>query len=192
MIANPAYKGEWSPRRIANPDYFVDENPGRIPAVKGVMFEVMINTGMAAFDNVLVARDEAVVAEFAKLSWLVEKTMQETAAKLERRTRAKEERLKLLDEGGYYNLAMFYLGEASEFVEDNFILTVALGITMVAASAYMCCTGIDDPEFGPEEDLPEDEADAPEAQGVGEGLLERKVERAPTSDDSHADDEGDE
>lgn len=27
MIDNPAYKGEWAPRKIANPDYFEDLTP---------------------------------------------------------------------------------------------------------------------------------------------------------------------
>ena len=27
MIDNPAYKGEWAPRKIANPAYFEDNTP---------------------------------------------------------------------------------------------------------------------------------------------------------------------
>ena len=27
MIDNPAYKGEWAPRKIPNPAYFEDKNP---------------------------------------------------------------------------------------------------------------------------------------------------------------------
>ena len=27
MIDNPAYKGEWAPRQIPNPDFFVDLEP---------------------------------------------------------------------------------------------------------------------------------------------------------------------
>lgn len=27
MIPNPAYKGEWKPKQIPNPEYFVDEKP---------------------------------------------------------------------------------------------------------------------------------------------------------------------
>lgn len=27
MIDNPAYKGEWAPRKISNPDYFEDLTP---------------------------------------------------------------------------------------------------------------------------------------------------------------------
>ena len=27
MIDNPAYKGEWAPRKIAKPDYFEDLTP---------------------------------------------------------------------------------------------------------------------------------------------------------------------
>jgi hypothetical protein len=27
MIDNPAYKGEWAPRKIPNPDYFEDLTP---------------------------------------------------------------------------------------------------------------------------------------------------------------------
>ena len=29
MVDNPAYKGEWAPRKIANPDYFEDLTPVR-------------------------------------------------------------------------------------------------------------------------------------------------------------------
>jgi calnexin len=192
MIDNPAYKGEWAPRKIENPDYFVDESPGRLPDLKGVMFEVMINSGQAAFDNVLVSRNEDAVEAFSKISWLVEKTMQETASKLAQRERAREERQKLLEEGGYYNLAMYYLGEATEIVEDNFVLTIVVGVTIVAASAYMCCAGFDD--MGPleeeEEDEPglnggaeDDQASGHPAAGVGEGLLERKDAPADDADE---------
>ena len=29
MIDNPAYKGEWAPRKILNPDYFEDLTPAK-------------------------------------------------------------------------------------------------------------------------------------------------------------------
>lgn len=29
MIDNPAYKGEWAPRKIPNPDYFEDLTPAK-------------------------------------------------------------------------------------------------------------------------------------------------------------------
>jgi hypothetical protein len=29
MIDNPAYKGEWAPRKIPNPDFFEDLHPAK-------------------------------------------------------------------------------------------------------------------------------------------------------------------
>ncbi|KAJ2950345.1 hypothetical protein O0L34_g8582 [Tuta absoluta] len=65
LIPNPAYKGKWSPRRIPNPHYFKDDHPYRMTPITAVGFELWSMSPRLLFDNLLVADDEAVAAQWA-------------------------------------------------------------------------------------------------------------------------------
>jgi len=156
MIDNPDYKGEWAPRRIPNPDFFEDKSPGSLPPLAGLAIEVMINTGGTAFDNVLVTRDEAEAHSFADHTWAVEQAAQAQSAKDASRTAARAERQKLLEDGSAWSMALYYLGEAQEVVEDNMVVAIIIGTACVLVPmilCFSCCSDFEDAE--------------PEAQGGG-------------------------
>ena len=55
MIDNPAYKGEWAPRKISNPNYFEDVNPVKsLVPIGGVGIELWTMTEDILFDNVYI------------------------------------------------------------------------------------------------------------------------------------------
>lgn len=205
LIDNPEYKGEWKPRRIPNPDYFVDEHPARLPVLAGLMFEVMINTGGIAFDNVLVSQDEASASAFTAATWAVENAAQSSAAKEERLRAAREARLELLQEGGLWNTAQYYFGEASEFVETHLVISVIVASLVIVGSTVYCFTLPSEPDIAlPEGEFDEEEEDEPtgtahvggravgrqfhEAAGVGGSDGEAKEEE----EEDDVEDEGDE
>ena len=51
-IDNPAYKGVWAPQKIANPDYFEDQNPYVFSPLAGVAFEWWTMQDNILVDNV--------------------------------------------------------------------------------------------------------------------------------------------
>ena len=54
----------WSPRKIANPDYYDDKTPLKnIAPIGGVALEIWTMDEGYYFDNVLVANDPAVAAD---------------------------------------------------------------------------------------------------------------------------------
>ncbi|KAA0153943.1 hypothetical protein FNF28_06885 [Cafeteria roenbergensis] len=202
LIDNPAYKGEWKPRRIENPGYFLDEHPARKLVLSGLMFEVMINTGGIAFDNVLVSQDEASSSAFTAATWAIENADQTAAAKEERLRIAREARLKLLEEGGLWNTAQYYFGELSEFVESHLVLSVVVASLVIVASTVYCFTLPTEPDLAmPEGEYDEYEEDGPtgtahvggraagrqvQAAGVGDSDAEEEEEEEEAADEDEA------
>jgi len=68
VIDNPAYQGIWAPKEIANPDYFELEKPN-LEAVAAIGIEIWTMQDGILFDNILVAHDEGVAAEYRKTTW---------------------------------------------------------------------------------------------------------------------------
>ncbi|KAF6748416.1 Calreticulin family-domain-containing protein [Ephemerocybe angulata] len=55
LIDNPAYKGEWAPRKIPNPAFFEDKAPVKsLPKIGGVGIELWTMTEDILFDNIYV------------------------------------------------------------------------------------------------------------------------------------------
>jgi len=55
MIDNPEYKGEWAPRKIANPNFFEDLTPVKsLSKIGGVGIELWTMTEDILFDNIYV------------------------------------------------------------------------------------------------------------------------------------------
>ena len=66
MIKNPAYKGEWAPRKIPNKDWFEDKQPNKFASVGGVGFELWTMDDGIAFDNIYIGNDPEQALKFAR------------------------------------------------------------------------------------------------------------------------------
>ncbi len=68
FIDNPAYQGIWAPKQIPNPEYFVLDKPNLEP-IAAIGIEIWTMQDGILFDNILVAHDEAVAAEYRETTW---------------------------------------------------------------------------------------------------------------------------
>ena len=67
-------QGVWKPRKIANPDYFLDESPlANIGKVGGVAIEIWTMDEGYLFDNVLIANDGSVAQAKRDALWAPKK-----------------------------------------------------------------------------------------------------------------------
>ena len=66
---NPNYKGPWKPPEIPNPEYFVDNTPYLFPTFYSLGFELLSADGHIAFNNILIADDEAAVVKWNSEFW---------------------------------------------------------------------------------------------------------------------------
>jgi hypothetical protein len=81
MIDNPAYKGEWAPRQIPNPDYFEDLHPASsLNKIGGVGVELWTMTEDILFDNIYVGHSPEDARKLAEETFFVKKPL-ETAQK---------------------------------------------------------------------------------------------------------------
>jgi hypothetical protein len=69
MIPNPEYKGEWKPRRILNPDYFLETHPHNVAPMIGIGIELWNHMAEVEFDNFYLGHDLAAALEFARTTW---------------------------------------------------------------------------------------------------------------------------
>jgi len=80
MIDNPVYIGEWSPRKIANPDYFEDLEPVKhLNKIGGVGIELWTMTEDILFNNIYVGHSvddaKALAAETYDVKKLIESAL---------------------------------------------------------------------------------------------------------------------
>lgn len=65
-----ALQGPWSPKKIANPDYFLDEEPlANVGKVGGVAIEVWTMDNNYYFSNILVDQDPSVAEKARDQYW---------------------------------------------------------------------------------------------------------------------------
>ena len=82
MIDNPAYIGEWAPRKIPNPDYFEDLTPVKsLKPIGGVGIELWTMTEDILFDNLYIGNSVEDAAALAKETWEVKHELEEAAKK---------------------------------------------------------------------------------------------------------------
>ncbi len=82
MIDNPAYKGEWAPRKISNPNYFEDVNPVKsLVPIGGVGIELWTMTEDILFDNVYIGHSVEDARKLAEETYFVKKAVEEAAEK---------------------------------------------------------------------------------------------------------------
>jgi calnexin len=95
MIDNPDYKGPWSPRKIANPDFYEDKTPLKnLAAIMGVGIELWTMQNDMMFDNIYVGNSFADAKKLAEESWAVKHKIEEATAEADD---AKEEAEKKAD-----------------------------------------------------------------------------------------------
>lgn len=70
-------QGEWAPAKIANPKYFKDDSPlAHIGKINAVAIEIWTMDSGVYFDNIVVANDPAVAAEFRDTTWAPKKAVE--------------------------------------------------------------------------------------------------------------------
>merc|ERR1740123_2631443 len=83
-ISNPAYKGFWEAKKIANPEYVDDDSVYKFDAFGFIGFDLWQVKGNTIFDNIIITDDVAEADSFAK-KWkdlsAVEKAKEEEDAK---------------------------------------------------------------------------------------------------------------
>merc|ERR1711866_5679 len=65
-ISNPAYKGFWEAKKIANPDYVDDDSVYKFDEFSFIGFDLWQVKGNTIFDNIIIADDAAEADSFAK------------------------------------------------------------------------------------------------------------------------------
>jgi calnexin len=169
MIANPAYKGPWAPRQIANPNYFVDEQPSNLAKIGAVAVEILVNDAGISFDNILLGHDEAAAREFAALTFdpkFAEETRAQAQAKLERERGL---RAQLWNEGVLGKVQYVVLDMSDAVLAHPFIAALALLASTLGLIYWCVFTGMRPPprpEHSKEEEE-EEEQEPQQQQGKG-------------------------
>merc|ERR1739848_435353 len=65
-ISNPAYKGFWEAKKIANPDYVDDDSVYKYADFGFIGFDLWQVKGNTIFDNIILTDDKAEADSFAK------------------------------------------------------------------------------------------------------------------------------
>ena len=82
MIDNPAYKGEWAPRKIPNPNYFEDSTPVKsLVPIGGVGIELWTMTEDILFDNIYIGHSVEDARKLAEETYFVKKAVEEAIEK---------------------------------------------------------------------------------------------------------------
>ena len=88
MVDNPAYIGPWTPRKISNPNYFVETNPARkLAGIEAVSVEVWTTNKGILFDNFVLAHSQAEAFRFAEKTF----SKKAQAEAVQEKSRQKEE-----------------------------------------------------------------------------------------------------
>lgn len=71
------YQGPWSPKKIANPDYYLDEEPLKnVGKIGGVALEIWTMDDNYFFDNILIAADPSAAEEARETYWQPKKELE--------------------------------------------------------------------------------------------------------------------
>jgi len=77
MIDNPAYKGEWAPRKIPNPAFFEDLTPVKsLAKIGGVGIELWTMTEDILFDNIYIGHSVADAKALAAETFDIKKPLE--------------------------------------------------------------------------------------------------------------------
>lgn len=73
-------RGEWAPRKIANPDYYEIENPYEMNKLGGIGFELWTMTADILFDNIYVGHSAADAKKLAAETFHLKFPLEKAAA----------------------------------------------------------------------------------------------------------------
>ena len=140
LIANPAYKGPWAPRKVANPVYYEDPALARLggASLGGVGVEVWTMDGGIVLDNVLVTRSTADAAAVRDTIWrpkFESQVAQQSQA--DRAARAAE-----AEEGGILERMAFWASELLDLAQAHPWATlgaIAVALTFIMGSCVALC-----------------------------------------------------
>merc|ERR1711956_104782 len=90
-ISNPAYKGFWEAKKIANPEYEDDDAVYKFDDIGFVGFDLWQVKGGAIFDNIIITDDKAEADAFAR-KWKELNDLETIKKKLEDETKAAEDK----------------------------------------------------------------------------------------------------
>ena len=130
--------GEWSPRQIPNPAYFVDERPADMAPIGGIAVEVWTTNGGIHFDNFILASGLDDAFGFAEETFRVKEAAekaQELRELEESRRAAREEKLA---EGGFVNTMEVHLADFLDLVASQSPIALVSAIVMLVLSVYFC------------------------------------------------------
>merc|ERR1711998_116520 len=89
-ISNPAYKGVWEQKKIANPEYKDDDSVYEYADFGFLGFDLWQVKGGTIFDNVIITDDKGEADEFAR-KWKALSDVENAKKKEEDDAKAKEE-----------------------------------------------------------------------------------------------------
>merc|ERR1719498_2011150 len=163
MIDNPEYIGVWSPRQIANPNYFSEETHPEafktlVAPIGGVAVEIWTMSGGIHFDNIYISNDLGDASEWARLSFGEEQEKEAAAKKAAASAKRRAERAKQWEEGGFGAKVSVIIGATVDIIADNLVASIVTGSLVLLSLAYYCCCSGDD--LDDLEDIPEEEAAA--------------------------------
>lgn len=142
MIDNPDYQGIWAPKQIKNPHYFYQAKPSdNLPKIGAVAIEILANDVGVQFDNILIATDEAKVKEFAKATWEVKQPIEQERIAEGLKEKKKEERLKLLEDGGLLGFIQYGWEETLAVVMEYKVIAFSAIILVLGLMVQWCISG---------------------------------------------------
>jgi len=94
MIDNPAYIGEWAPRKITNPDFFEDLDPVKsLEKIGGIGIELWTMTEDILFDNIYIGDSLEDAKVLAAETFDVKKALEDAEEKASAAKEAEEEEI---------------------------------------------------------------------------------------------------
>merc|ERR1719498_498172 len=144
MIDNPEYIGVWSPRQIANPNYFSEETHPEafktlVAPIGGVAVEIWTMSGGIHFDNIYIINDLGDASEWARLSFGEEQEKEAAAKKAAASAKRRAERAKQWEEGGFGAKVSVIIGATVDIIADNLVASIVTGSLVLLGTMYFCC-----------------------------------------------------
>lgn len=71
MIDNPDYKGEWSPAKIENVNWFETTDPHRLQPMIGIGIDIWTMQANIEYDNIFIGNDVDAAKDYARMSYVM-------------------------------------------------------------------------------------------------------------------------
>lgn len=131
MIDNPKYKGPWIRKKIPNPNYFEDLHPHNFEPMSAIGFELWTMQANILFDNIFIGHSEQDAAEFAKRTWAVKYSLEQTAQ--EKEEEQNEEREQTANEDSLFHALFTQLNALLKQFKEDPVFAVQNNLPIVLA-----------------------------------------------------------